>query len=125
MKKIITLFSFMIIFFTGKTFAQNESTWTFNDKPAEQFFRTRTEFNITMSGISQAQATDIYNQIKSNKDVLSCTPAVKNAAGSYDIKIIMARPQQGKYYSDWAQKMGVDVFVLGGKSKKLSDRTGR
>jgi hypothetical protein len=121
MKILFTFLTLAIMSLTGKAYAQSNPTWIFNDKAESKFFMSHTTFNITMSGLTQEQVTAIYGQIKSNKDVASCSAPTKNAAGNYNIVLAMQSAHDGKYYAKWAQKMGIGYFVVAGRSKNLAE----
>lgn len=121
MKKIFTILTLALIAFSGKMVAQSNVTWAFTDGGDKQFFKSHTEFNITVSGINDAQAAEMQAKIKSNKDVASCTPLVKNAAGTYNMTMKMVKAHDGDYFINWAEKMGVKSFQLNGKTKSLAE----
>lgn len=122
MKKIFTIFVLGLIVLSGKIYAQSNITWTFTDPFEKHFFKSRTEFNMIVTGLNDDKAaTAMHDKIVSNKDVAACTPFVKNAAGGYTTNLKMVKAQDGHYFMNWAEKIGVTYFSAGGKTKSLAE----
>lgn len=121
MKKILLPILFFIVVSSGSMFAQSNLTWIVMDQLDKGAINKKTEFNVTVQGISnQNEMVAFCQKIRSNKDVESCENMGKSENG-YKLKLVMKQVNESRYYLSWVKKLGVEYVVFNNEKKMVEE----